>query len=373
MSEPSLSFREMNLRVYRGQSLPHVFFQPRFEPWYEWHKRFDLLPPDYAGMSVRELYDYTHSSMRYIHYFTGIPDPVLWAHRPEVKITETAQDDLLVRVYQTPYGELSETLKRTLDQEWRMIEFPAKSVQDLKALRWLIERSELTFSSANFMQGSEFVGERGEPQFWLPKSPYQALAQSYMKLPDLIYALADAPGEVEDTFRVIDDSYETLYNQVIDSGLVKIVNFGENIHEALFSPRTFAKYLVPWYEKRSGQLRRAGIFTHVHIDGYFHTLLKFLKDLPFDGLEALTPTPQGDCTLEQIKDAIGDKILLDGIPAVLFMDTYSRETLMACVEKVVEYFHPRLVLGVSDEVPQGTGQEAIERVKMVSEWCESHP
>ena len=120
-------------------------------------------------------------------------------------------------------------------------------------------------------------------------------------------------------------------------------------------------------------MRRAGIFTHVHIDGYFHSILRYLKDLPFDGLEALTPAPQGDCTLEEIKAAIGDKILLDGIPAVYFMDTFTRDELMACVEKVAAYFHPRLVLGVSDEVPQGSSQEAIERVRLVADWCGYHP
>jgi hypothetical protein len=373
MKKAAASFREMNLRVYQGQSLPHVFFQPRFEPWYDWHKRFDKLPPDYSSMSVRDLYDYVNASMRYIHYFTGIPDPVIQTFMPGVKILENIRDDEKFRTYQTPYGDLTETLKYTLDHEWRTVEFLAKSVADLRALRWLLERLEYTFSCENFMLGSEFVGQRSEPQFWLPKSPYQALAQTYMKMPHLIYALADAPGEVEDTFKVIDAPYDQLYHQVIDSGVVKIVNFGENIHDAYFSPRTFAKYLLPWYEKRSGQLRQAGIFTHIHIDGYFHSILKYLKDLPFDGLEALTPTPQGDCTLEEIREAIGDKILLDGIPAVFFIHTYSRETLMACVEKIVEYFHPRLILGVSDEVPQGTGQEAIERLKMVSEWCMNHP
>ncbi len=372
MPEPALTFREMNLRVFQRKSLPHIFFQPRFEPWYDWHKRFDLLPPDYARMSVRDLYDYVNASMRYIHYFTGIPDPVIEAFKPEVKILENIQDGVKVKLYQTPYGDLTETLKYTVDHEWRTVEFPVKSVADLKSLRWLLERSQITFSRENFLLGSEFVGTRGEPQFWLPKSPYQALAQTYMKLQDLIYALADAPQEVEDTFEVIDASYDVLYRQVIESKVVKIVNFGENIHEALFSPRTFAKYLIPWYEKRCGQLRRARIFTHNHIDGYFHSILRYLKDLPFDGLEALTPAPQGDCTLEEIKEAIGDKVLLDGIPAVLFMDTYSREELMAFVEKVVTYFHPRLVLGVSDEVPQGTDQEAIERVKMVSDWCIHH-
>jgi hypothetical protein len=35
------SFREINLRIYQGLPLPHVFFQPRFEPWYDWHRRFN--------------------------------------------------------------------------------------------------------------------------------------------------------------------------------------------------------------------------------------------------------------------------------------------------------------------------------------------
>ena len=372
MVVPSMSFREMNLAIFQGKPVPHVFFQPRFEPWFHWHEEFNLLPAAYAGMQVRDLYDDLRVSMRYIHYGTGLADPVTIKYSPEVKLTEKMGAQEGIKVFHTPYGELTERLKYTIDHEWRTVEFPVKTVADLKALRWVIERRDLSFSTEIFTIGSEFIGGCGEPQFYLPKSPYQALAQTFMKLPHLIYALADARQEVEDTFEVIDASYEQLYQQVIQSGLVKIINFGENIHDALFSPRYFEKYLIPWYTKRSGQLRQAGIFTHSHFDGYFHSLLKYLKDLPFDGLEALTPTPQGDCTLEEMREHIGDKILLDGIPAVLFMDTYSRDELMACVEKVVEYFHPRLVLGVSDEVPEGTGQEAIERVRMVSDWCRNH-
>ncbi len=372
MQNSTMTLREMNLRVFQGQPIPHVFFQPRFEPWFYWHQEFNLVPADYAGMEVRDLYDDLGVSMRYIHYTTGIPDPVEVDYSPEVKWSEGGDGWERVKVFSTPYGDLTERFKYTVDHEWRTVEFPVKSIGDLKGLRWLLERREMTFSPKIFKIGSDFVGPRGEPQFWVPKSPYQALAQTYMKLQHLIYALADDRQEVEDTFAAIDASYELLYEQIAQSGLVKIVNFGENIHDTLFSPRYFEKYLIPWYEKRAGQLHRAGIFSHNHIDGYFHSILKYFKDLPFDGLEALTPTPQGDCTLEEIREHIGDKVLLDGIPAVFFMDTFSRDELMACVEKIVQYFHPRLVLGVSDEVPEGTGQEAIERVRLVSEWCQNH-
>lgn len=364
-----MTFREMNLAVFHGRPISRVLFQPRFEPWYAWHQTFNQMPSAYRRLSLRELYDDLQVSMRYVHYYTGMPDPVALSYSPEVRVQEKVSSREKTRLYQTPLGELVEGLKRTVDEEWRTVDFPVKNVGDLRKLRWLYQRMEYSFSLENFQEGARYIGERGEPQFWLPKSPYQALAQLWMKLPDLIYALADAPAEVEATMAAIDAAYDRLYEEVIASGQVKIVNFGENLHEALLSPRYFERYLIPFYEKRSNQLRAAGIFTHVHLDGYFHSLLKYLPDLPFDGLEALTPAPQGDVSLEEIKAHIGNKVLLDGIPAVLFMDTYSREDLMRTVEEVVALFAPRLILGVSDEVPEGAGEEAIERVRLVSQWC----
>ncbi|MBN1401250.1 MAG: hypothetical protein JXA74_10460, partial [Anaerolineae bacterium] len=154
---------------------------------------------------------------------------------------------------------------------------------------------------------------------------------------------------------------------------LRIVNFGENIHDQLISPRYWERYCLPFYHKRCSQLREAGIFSHIHMDGFFHSLLPYLRELPFDGIEALTPAPQGDVSLEEMAEHIGDKVLLDGIPAVLFMPQYTEGELMQTVEQLVALFHPRLVLGISDELPEGTGPEALERVRQVARWARSHP
>lgn len=364
-----MTLREMNLRVFQGKPIPHVLFQPRIEPWYDWHRTFNRLPDAYRPLSLTGFFDYLQVSMRYVHYYTGMPDPVVQSYSSEVWVRTRSTPTEQTRIIETPYGDLVEGLRCTSDETWRVVDFAIRSPSDLKKLRWLYQHTAFSFSEDKFWRGSEFMGDRGEPQFWLPKSPYQALAQQWMKLPDLIYALADCSAEVEETMRVIDAAYEPLYEELTASQQVKIVNLGENIHEALLSPRYFERYLIPWYDKRCSQLHRAGIFTHIHIDGYFRSLLPYLKDLPFDGLEALTPEPQGDVTLEEIKEHLGDKVLLDGIPAVLFLPSYSREELMATIERVVALFHPRLVLGVSDEVPEGAEEEAIERVRLVSAWC----
>lgn len=366
-----MNFREMNLRVFECKPVPHVFFQPRFEPWYDWHRTFNCLPERYAGMSLLDLYDDLQVSMRTVHYYTGMPDPIVRTFTPDVRVSQKRDGGQSTVIIETPYGDLVEEHKLTIDQQWRMVGFPVKQPEDFKKLRWLLKHSIYSFDLGHFAQGDAYIGERGQPGFWVPKSPYQSLAQEWMRLEDLIFALVDCREEVEATMRAIDEAYDGLYEQLTGSGVLHILNFGENLHEALMSPKYFERYFIPFYEKRCAQLKRAGIYSHVHLDGYFHSLLKYLRHLPFDGLEALTPTPQGDVTLEEIKEHIGDKMLLDGIPAVYFLPTYSREELMACVERVVDLFYPRLILGVSDEVPEGAGEEAIERVRMVSEWCRS--
>jgi len=364
-----MTFREMNLAVFRGEKLPGVFFQPRFEPWVAWKKMFGALPEELAGLTLPEIYDRVGASMRSVAYYTGQGDPIesAWAGEVKVRREESAAR---VRVhFDTPHGTLRQTNMLTVDRTWRTVEFAAKSAEDLPALRWLLQRRQVRFNAETYRRGKAFIGERGEGHFWVPKSPYFALAQQWMKYEDFVYALIDRPAEVEDIFRVIDDGYDALYEQLTSCPDVKILNFGENVAMAYLSPRYYEQYCLPWYDRRAGQLRKAGIFTHIHIDGYFRGLLPYLADMPFDGLEALTPKPQGDVTVEEIRGHIGEKVLLDGIPAVLFLDHHSRDDLAACVEKLAALFHPRLVLGISDELPEGGGQEAYERLKWVARWC----
>jgi hypothetical protein len=369
----TMSRKTMNLRVFQGKPIPHVFFQPRFEPWFDWHTQFDSLPPALAGTTLRDVYDSLGASMRTVHYYTGQPSPIKVRYSDRVRITQTREGDLRQRRFETPFGPLFEVEKYTVDRTWRTVEFLAKRPSDLPGLRWLVGERTYHFNAANFETGAAYIGDRGVPQFWVPKSPYLALAQQLMKYEDFIYALADETAIMEEIMGIIDDSYDTLYEELTGSGRLDILNFGENVAMAYLSLDYLERYLLPWYEKRAGQLADAGIYTHIHIDGNFRPLLPYLADMPFDGLEALTPEPQGDVTLEEIKAHIGEKVLLDGIPAVLFLRHHPRAQLEACVERLAALFHPRLVLGISDELPEAGDAESFDRLRWVAEWAQTHP
>ncbi len=362
----------MNLAVFEGKPLERVFHQPRIEPWWDLHRQRGTLPKEIEGKGIMEVYDHLGVSMRYMQYYTGLPDPVVREYSKKVKGKWDANDEESVEIIDTPHGQLSRRNKKTIDNTWRCVEFPVKKREDLASLSWFLDNIEISFSKEKFLEGEKTFGDRGEAQFFIPKCPYQSMLLEWVNQQDFFLLLADVPSEVEDVMKKIDERYERFYEEVCAAQVTRIGNFGENLHAQFLPPEYFEKYLLPPWEKRCAQLKKAGIYTHVHLDGYFKPLLKYLKHLPFDGIEALTPEPQGDVSIEVMKEHLGDKVLLDGIPAMYFMPQHTDEELEEATKKIIKLFHPKLVLGISDELPQGTDEVGWERLKWVESYCREY-
>jgi hypothetical protein len=112
--------REMNLKIFRGEELSEILFQPRMEPWFAWHKQFNTLPAEFQHDTLLDFYDRLDVSMRYIHYYSDIPDPVVREFSDKVKIHQRQKDDLLTITYHTPLGSMTEVQKWTIDQKAEM-------------------------------------------------------------------------------------------------------------------------------------------------------------------------------------------------------------------------------------------------------------
>ncbi len=96
-----------------------------------------------------------------------------------------------------------------------------------------------------------------------------------------------------------------------------------------------------------------------------------------DGLECVTPKPQGDVTLEEMKKYIIDEgmFLRDGIPAILFTKYYPVKELKAFSHRILDRIGKsgRLQLGISDLLPSNADIERVRLVsKIVKEWNEKN-
>lgn len=361
-----LSFREMNLAIFRGEDPGGVLWQPRLEYWYDVNKKRGTLPEQLKEAGLLDVYDYCHASVR---YFTK---PLRLRYK-NVRASQQRCPELaegweekkrLRRTWETPVGTLTDVMHY---DEWNLsaynTEYKLKSPEDFKVLEFMLQDEEWYWDQEEYEQDLQRVGERGSPQFFFRRSPIQGLFIEHMGFEKTVYTMYDHPALIQHYVEVASEADDAMY-EVLRQSPVPILNFGENIDATMDPPPIWSEHLVPYYCQRVEQLHAAGKFVHIHVDGTMKPLLPRLEDCLWDGIEAATPLPQGDVTLEEIKGALGDRVLLDGIPALYFLPSFSTETLIECVKRVVELLHPRLVLGISDEMPPDGD---IERVGLVGE------
>jgi len=374
-----MSFKQEVLKTFAKERNHAIVFSPRLYYWYLGNRIYskrkshfsECVPPQYYGKTQLEIYKELHVSPRYseetiylpLYYLEIDPQSRIEVHRKRgIKKGES------ITVHKTPLGKLKQVESIGGGLGGHITEYPIKSLDDFKIMRYVLENTKFTFSKKNFELAEKQFEELCVTSTYLCKSPYQKLVTQLMGFTRTILFLKRYPSQLEDFMMYLEEWDDQMYDEISKSPL-QIVNFGENLDANLSPPHYFEKYLIPYYERRVSHLHRAGKYCHIHIDGSIRDLLPYFKDLSFDGLEALTAEPQGDVSLEDIKGVIGDKILLDGLPSILFLPHYKTEFLEKYTVRVLKLFSPNLIIGVSDELsPNGD----IRKIEKIAELIENY-
>lgn len=364
----SVNFADLHRRVVFGQSNGRIIWQPRIGCWYT-DKQFagEPLPPPFTGMPPAQIYRELNCSARIYEYnacFRAVEHPsVQWSSR---WLNETDEEITVT----TPVGA-QRHISRRVTSNWHRITLKwwVSDETELKTAIWRAENTEWRWDAQAFESVQAEWGDLGAPVMFMPRVNIQDLYINTMGIENAIFALCDYRDTVEAYFRALDAQHDRMID-VINASPIEIINFGDNLHAGTLSPSLFRRYVLPAYQRRCERLHAAGKFVYSHWDGDTKSLLPFARETGLDGIEAITPKPQGDVTLEEVKEALGDDLfLLDGIPAVYFDDTYPTQTLEACARQVIDLFAPKLVLGISDEI---SSHGDIERIRVVGRIVEEY-
>ena len=236
--------------------------------------------------------------------------------------------------------------------------------EDLRIATWRAENAHYVFDGAIYETLLEEWGDLGLPTMYLPRVNIQDLYINTMGIQAAIFALYDwGVKAFLPYFRALDALHLQLVDLLNTLPQFEVINFGDNLHASTLPPAWFEEFVLPAYTRRCDRLHAAGKFVHAHWDGDVGPLLRYAQQTGLDGIEAITPKPQGDVDLAEIKAALGDRLfLIDGIPAIYFDTTYGPERLEAFTHDIIHLFGSKLILGISDEM-SATGD--IERVRLV--------
>lgn len=352
-----------------GKSGGKIIWQPRIGCWYT-DKKFSgiPIPHPYTDMDVPGILRHLGCSARlygeYNRCFKAAPPPGvrhLWrelgGNRKE-------------HVIETPVGKQVEVIRLSENNPHRYhLKWQVETEDELKVATWRAENTDWEWDQDVFDKAQKEVGDLGAPTIFMPRMNVQDLYINTMGVEKGIYALYDMPDAIEAYFRALDESHDRLID-LINASPIEIINFGENIHAGTLSPDLFVKYHLPACRRRSEKLHAAGKFVHSHWDGDCGPLLPYARETGLDGIEAITPEPQGDVTLEEIKEGLGDELfLIDGIPAIYFDETFPVDDLIRCTCRLIELFAPKLILGISDEI---SSSGDIERIRIVGDIVEKY-
>ena len=363
----NVDLAKFHLDAVRGHAGGRVIWQPRIGCWYH-DKKFagQPLPDPYEGMSVPEVFRSLGVSARIYEFntcFVSHEDPRVQMHEKRLNDTDIEQ------MWETPAGTQRAVRRQSPNSPYRKhLKWPIADEKDMRIALWREGRRTWTWDPAAYERvGATWAG-LGAPTAYLPRTTAQKLYIEDMGVEAAIFALADYGDTCEAYFEALNRSHERLI-EVVNASPIEIINFGDNVHSATLPPRMFELYLLPAYRRRTELLHAAGKFVHSHWDGDCGPLLSLARDTGLDGIEAITPAPQGDVTLEQVREALGDMWLIDGIPAIYFDETFPEQTLLDCVRRLLDLFAPNLILGISDEI-SSTGE--IERIRRVTEVVDEY-
>lgn len=364
-----MNWRKLNEEVIAGKADGKILWQPRISCWF-YDKKFagEPLPEEYEGLSLPDIYRKLGCSDRLYDWYNPCFKRV---EHPSVKFIEKNLNETDYQVtIKTPVGNQTAVFRRTNNSPHPLnIKWEVESEAELKVAAWREENTDWIWDQAQYSKSITEVGDLGAPSIFMPRMNVQSLYIEKMGVENGVYALMDLEDTVDGYFNSLEQSHSRLIDK-INKSPINIINFGENVHSGTLSPDLFLKYHLPACQDRCEKLHSAGKFVYSHWDGDCKPLLPFAQETGLDGIEAITPLPQGDVTLEEMKAGLGDDIfLIDGISAVLFDENYTVDQLVDQTKKVIDLFAPKLILGVSDEV-SSTGD--IERIKIVGKIVDEY-
>lgn len=338
-----------------------LIWQPRLHHWYYVNKARGTLPKKYDGLDILEIYDDLRASPRAYHYFN---DTIKCIEGDDVQVVRKEDEKHTYTKYETPKGKLVQIERKTEYGVSSMrVEYFLKSIEDFEVLAYILRRQRFVFDKNLYWERERMLGDRSEPIVTVPWGSIQRLFIVYMGFERGLIALWRHRREVEDLLCVFDENDDERF-EVIRKTPFKIVNFGDNIDENLCPPPLFKRYMLPYYQRRTEELHKAGKFCTSHWDGKIKNLLPLVKETGLDGLECVPPEPQGNVTLKDLREEIklNGMILVDGIPAIYFLPIIEEDKLKTFVHEMLDLFAPHIIPGISDMLPPDGD---IERVRLV--------
>lgn len=362
----AMTNRERILTLLSGKKPDRVPWFGDLDYWYHSHAALGTLPAPYAGDGYFQL----NRDCGVGFYLQGFM-PVRTTYG-DVPISVEHQGDHTIRTFHTPKGDLTEIQQYLpVSCSWGIVKHAVSDADDLPAFMHYIRQQTYEPEYEEINRRQAIIGDNGVVLCYAPRSPFMQLITTYTGVENLVYLLNDAPDEMAELFDLMTVRYNKAAEITVASP-AECIMIPENLSSEVVGLRYYRQYLRPYESFWIRQIRQAGKFSFIHMDGTLSGLIYEVAKTGFDVIEAVTPLPCGDMAMaDAINRVPGPTILWGGLPGAIFTPSTSVTDFTAHVIAMLNLMRqqPRFVLGVADQVPP---DGLLDRVKAVVGLCDQY-
>ena len=284
--------------------------------------------------------------------------------RPNVEVIETTTDGTMVTRYITPKGELvlrqePNEIARTRYTHQHILAGP-ETFDAYKAL-WEDTHFEPDYDRAKATHDQ--IGDTGMATIDVPNTPLMHMIMWDMGIEPTLMAVFDYPEQMREIMDVMHERNKEYY-RIACAGPGRVVRPMEDTSSKLSSPSMYREWSIDYLIDYANICHEHGKTFIVHMCGHLYDMVDVIKEVPLDGIEAITPPPTGDADLRQMRDKLGDIVLWGGIDPTTYA-TLKPDEMRQSIATLLEQMKGdrRFILG-HEEIPSTAN---LENVRIVAE------
>jgi hypothetical protein len=291
---------------------------------------------------------------------------------PNVEVITRNQSNSLIRTYKTPVGSLTEVVSIGVGygmagyafRDWRgnipaISKFLVKSPDDYRVLKFIVEDIHYEPYYYAIEDQLRHLGGDGVVVTDLPYEPLERLLLDWVEWKRFYIDLSRNTGVIDDIVQALERKYEEELFPIAANSPSEVIRYGGNVDSILVSPLMFQKYYSSSYSKFAETLHEKGKFLNVHMDGRLKALAFEIANSTVDIVEAFTPPPMGDLSLNSAMALWKNKSIWINFPsAISTLPVYPPEAVKSYLIDYLESLIPgkraALIVSTENRVPEET-------------------
>ena len=281
---------------------------------------------------------------------------------PNVKLKIVHEPGGVMRViHRTPVGEVWKLQKQTEGGSWGIFETYLKKPEDYRVVEFIFKDRRYEPCYDEFLAAREKMSDRGVVLTGGGYSPLLELQLVWLGQELFCYDLADHFDKLMGLYEILWKNQQQVLKLIAGSP-AKYVQYCGNVVPGMLGLDNVRNYVLPCWKAYADGLHSAGKKMGSHLDGPNALLLDIVREAGLDYIEAFTPPPDCDVTVEQARREWPGKTLWCNFPPSVHLQDAAR--IRKAAGEILRQAGDRkgFMLGITEDVPPDRSYESFSAI-----------